>query len=252
MKTSTEEKETVRFLVGYASWLAGCGATCIRILKNVNRMADKFGIDADVEIMPNHIRMTMSDGTTIMSGTRHCGVNFDLNARLSRLSWAVADGKINQQQAQEQLEKDIRTRPTYPFLVLALVSVANASFCRLFGGDPVAMVIVFLATLAGYYLKQIMLADGFDVRITFLCCSFFSATIAASGHIFGLSSTPEIALGASVLYLVPGVPYINSVSDLIDRHYLCAFYRFIDAAVLTACLSLGLCAGMFILGLNWF
>ena len=69
---------------------------------------------------------------------------------------------------------------------------------------------------------------------------------------FGIGSTPEIALGTSVLYLIPGVPYINAVSDMIDRHYLCAFSRFADAVVLTACLSAGLCGGMLVLGLRWF
>ena len=67
-----------------------------------------------------------------------------------------------------------------------------------------------------------------------------------------LGTTPEIALGTSVLYLIPGVPYINAISDIIGRHYLCALSRFMDACVLTCCLSAGLCIGMFILGLNWF
>lgn len=55
-----------------------------------------------------------------------------------------------------------------------------------------------------------------------------------------------------MLYLIPGVPYINSVSDLLACHYLCAFSRFVDALVLTACLSVGLCAGMYLLGLRMF
>ena len=112
--------------------------------------------------------------------------------------------------------------------------------------------IVFVSTLAGYRLKQIMLEDKRDIRLTFLCASFFSSSLSAVGHIFNIGITPEIALGTSVLYLIPGVPYINSVSDMIYKHYLCAFSRFLDAVVLTVCLSAGLCAGMFILGLKWF
>lgn len=97
-----------------------------------------------------------------------------------------------------------------------------------------------------------MLEDGCDIRLTFLCASFFSASVSAGGHIFNIGSTQELAIATSVLYLIPGVPYINSVSDMIYRHYLCAYSRFLDAAVLTACLSAGLCAGMLILGLRWF
>ena len=144
------------------------------------------------------------------------------------------------------------TKPTGKWEVLILTSFANAAFCRLFGGDWFAMLIVFVSTLTGYRLKQIMLEDGRDVRLTFLCASFFSASLSAGGYIFSIGSTPELALGTSVLYLIPGVPYINSVSDMIYRHYLCAFSRFLDAAVLTACLSVGLCTGMLLLGLKWF
>ena len=114
------------------------------------------------------------------------------------------------------------------------------------------MLIVFLTTLAGYRLKQIMLEDGRDIRLTFFCASLFSAALSAGGQIFGIGATPGIALATSVLYLIPGVPYINSVSDMLYRHYLCGFGRFMDAAVLTVCLSAGLCAGMLIVGLKWF
>lgn len=245
------------FLAEYAAWLLGCGATCIRIEKNTRRIAVAFGIDLDISIMPTHIFVsaTRGDGEradTVMHKTAPCGISFNLNARLSRLSWEVADNHIAYAEAVARFNDIKSTPPTGSVEVLLLASLANASFCRLFGGDIVAMLTVFVSTLAGFRLKQIMLADHRDVRLTFLCASFFSAAISAGGHVFEIGATPEIALGTSVLYLIPGVPYINAVSDLIDRHYLCAFSRFADAAVLTACLSAGLCAGMFLLGLRWF
>lgn len=245
------------FLAEYASWLAGCGATCIRIEKNTRRMAGAFGVGFDISIMPAHVYVSvwdknMTDRSVTVNKTTGKGISFDLNAKLSRLSWEVADNRLDFAGAVSRFEKIKETRPTGKYEVLVLTSLANASFCRLFGGDAIAMLIVFISTLAGYRLKQIMLDDGRDIRLAFLCASFFSATISAGGHIFEIGSTPEIALGTSVLYLIPGVPYINAVSDMIDRHYLCGFSRFIDALVLTACLSAGLCAGMFILGLKWF
>ena len=70
--------------------------------------------------------------------------------------------------------------------------------------------------------------------------------------LFGLGSTPGIAIGSSVLYLVPGIPFLNSFSDLLNHHYICAFSRFMDAVVLTCCLSLGLCAGMAMMQVGMF
>ena len=251
-------RKTAAFLADYASLLLGCGSTCIRIEKNTKRMAEAFGVDLGIFIMPDHVAVSVWRGDcahaeTAQRKTVSCGISFDLNTRLSRLSWKVADNGLSLHAALECFERiKTMTKPTGKWEVLILTSFANAAFCRLFGGDWYAMLIVFLSTLAGFRLKQIMLEDGRDVRLTFLCASFFSASISAGGHIFNIGSTPELALGTSVLFLIPGVPYINSVSDLIYRHYLCAFSRFLDAAVLTACLSAGLCAGMLILGLKWF
>ena len=252
-------QETAAFLADYASLLSGCGSTCIRIEKNTMRMAEAFGVNLGIFIMPGHVAVSVWRGgdlahaETAQRKTASCGISFDLNTRLSRLSWKVADNGLALPAALERFERiKTTTKPTGKWEVLTLTSFANAAFCRLFGGDWFSMLIVFFSTLAGYRLKQIMLEDGRDVRLTFLCASFFSASISAGGHIFNIGSTPELALGTSVLYLIPGVPYINAVSDMIYRHYLCAFSRFLDAAVLTACLSAGLCAGMLMLGLKWF
>ena len=248
---------TAAFLADYAALLSGCGATCIRIERNTRRMAETFGTGFDIVIMANHLTVTVwkenpSDARIAVRRTAGCGTSFSLNARLSRLSWEVADNRLDTTAAIERLEAIRLTKPTGKREVLLLTSAANASFCRLFGGDWAAMLIVFLTTLAGYRIKQIMLEDHRDIRLTFFCASLFSAALSAGGQIFGIGATPGIALATSVLYLIPGVPYVNSVSDMLYRHYLCGFGRFMDAAVLTVCLSAGLCAGMLIVGLKWF
>ena len=245
------------FLAEYAALLLGCGSTCIRIEKNTKRIAEAFEVNLDIFIMPAHVSVSVwsSDrkgAVMAQRKTASCGISFDLNTRLSQLSWEIADHNLDFPTAVVHFESIKATKPTGKWEVLILTSLANSAFCRLFGGDWFAMLIVLVSTLAGYRLKQILLEDGCDIRLTFLCASFFSASISAGGHIFNIGTTPELAIGTSVLYLIPGVPYINSVSDMIYRHYLCAFSRFLDAAVLTACLSAGLCVGMLILGLRWF
>lgn len=252
MKTNSEIGD---FLSEYATWLWGCGSTCIRLEKNVRRMAQALGVEMDLSIMPTHIYATVwshdrSDSYTVVRRTHKSAISFDVNTQLSKLSWNLADGQCNFEQARRMFEHIKLTPPANPWLVLLLASVANASFCRLFGGDAVAMLLVFVATLCGLRVKQMMLANKADVRFVFACSSFFSSVISASGHLFSLGTTPEIALASSVLYLIPGIPYINSVSDMLDGHYLCAFSRLMDGIVLTACLSLGLCCGLVVMSLK--
>lgn len=241
-----------RFLLRYSAWLLGSGATCIRLEKNISRIAATYGMHTETVITPRHIQLSVSVYGSDASFSQLVAVqptciNFSLNTALSRLSWEISDRRLSVDEASARFD-DIIAAPggDIPLLAVA-VAVANASFCRLFGGDYIAMAIVFAATLAGYCVKQLLAERHTDPRVIFLACSFVSAVLASADGLFHLGSTPDIALGTSVLYLVPGIPFLNSFSDLLYRHYICAFSRFTDAAVLTCCLSAGLCAGMLIM-----
>ncbi|MGN0309359.1 MAG: threonine/serine exporter ThrE family protein [Bacteroides sp.] len=255
MTSRIASKEAAEFLSEYATWLWGCGATSIRLEKNVRRMAKALDLELEMSIMPTHLYVTVcsadhSDSYTMVRSMHRAAISFDINTQLSKLSWDLADGRVNFLQARRTLQQIEHTPPANPWLVLLLASVANASFCRLFGGDAASMLLVFISTLCGLRVKQVMMADRIDTRFAFLCASFFSAVISTGGHLFRWGGTPEVALASSVLYLIPGIPYINSVSDLLDGHYLCAFSRLMDGIVLTACLSLGLCCGLAVLNMT--
>lgn len=247
--------ETSIFIAEYAAWLYGCGATCTRIKENVARIAKKWNINCQLLIMPGSVELMVLDpsnnqSSVVIKRAPHTAISFYKNTDLSRLSWNIADGHVDLDEANKVLHK-VSTAPfTNKWLVLVLTSLANLSFCRIFGGDLWAMLIVFVATFIGFRLKQILLEDGMNAKLVFLICAFFSSVIATSGHIFNLGDKPEIALGTCILYLIPGIPYINSVSDLIAGEYLVAFSRFMDAIVLTFCLTVGLSVGILLMNLQ--
>lgn len=260
--TATDvEKECLQeiclFLSEYSAWLLGSGATSIRLEKNVRRMAQSLECEAEMTILPRHIHMTVSrpdrsECYTYIIATHPMPISFDINTRLSRLSWAMADERIGFCEAKARFQEIIHTPGTDKHLVLFLASCANAAFCRLFTGDWAAVGIVFLSTLAGFYLKQVLAEHKVDVRLIFIICAFVSSVLASTASLFSIGHTPDIAVGTSVLYLVPGIPFLNSFSDMLDGHYICAFGRFMNAVVLTCCLSLGLCGGMMMMNLSMF
>lgn len=250
-------KELCTFLADYAEWLFSSGATCIRLEKNVSRMAGAFDMDVQVTILPRHIHLTVSDRsrtniTTSIATIHDRPISFDKNTQLSKLSWDVADGVLGFREATEQFRDIISVVPDNRWSLLILVSIANAAFCRLFGGDLAAMAIVFGATFAGFAIKQILTERHIDARITVIICAFVSSVLAAADSLFGVGETPAVTIGTSVLYLVPGIPFINSFCDVIDRHYICALGRMTNAVVITCCLSLGLCGGMMLMNVGMF
>lgn len=250
-------KEMGLFLSEYAVYLFSYGATCIRLEKNVARIAESAGMKAEMSIFPRHIHITVKDFKndkvfTTIASIKDSPINYSNITQLSKLSWDIADGLTQFNNAHERLTSIISARPYNSWGILLLVSLANAAFCRLFGGDTTAMAIVFLATFAGFQLKQLMASHQIDMRLTVMACAFVSSVLAAADGIFGLGKTPEITIGTSILYLIPGIPYINSFCDMLDRHYICSFSRLMNAIVTTCCLSIGLCAGMALMRVGMF
>ena len=249
---------TAKFLSRYASVILGAGSTSARCEMTVLRMANAWDLDADITILPRSVMMSVRKRDTGESMTVHekipaMGVNFYFISRLSQLSWKVRDEKVSPEEAAHELD-DILAKPRLSSVaVTVLTGMANASFCRLFDGDWAAMAIVFVATVNGFWLKNALHGRwGWDMRLATLAAACSSSIIASCGFLFHVTSTPDVALGTSVLYHIPGILYINSVSDLIHGHLLCSVSRFINACVITACLGIGLSLGILIMNIQYF
>ena len=245
-------KELALFLSDYASELLAVGATSARVEANVGRMADHFGAWADIAIFSRHIIMTVTDRATrhtysVVGRSRRRPISFLRNSSLSRMSWQVIDKDMTVADARAVFDEIVSKPHANVWMVLVLTSLANMSFCYLFGGDLWAMLVVFLATAVGYCAKICLLDLKMDARGVFVISAFCATIIGCSCFVFRLGSTPEVALGTSGLYLVPGIPFINSISDLIYGHNLCFLSRLTHASVLTVCLSAGFILGLLVM-----
>lgn len=250
---ANQDNEIGKFLADYATTLLECGATTVRIEKNALRIAEAYGCHTEINIYPRHVEVVLIDDATgnrgIMSKViQHSANNYNTITELSKLSWNCFDRRISFEEAKVRY-KEIVNKERIPFwIVTLLTSAANASFCRLFGGDPAAMLVVFIATAAGFYAKnQLIKQWHVDARLAIIICSCISAVLSCSAYVFSMSQTPDVALATSVLYLVPGIPYLNAISDLINGHYICATSRLISSGIITICLAVGLYIGLLVM-----
>ncbi|MCC8071391.1 MAG: threonine/serine exporter family protein [Bacteroidales bacterium] len=243
-----------QFLSVYAAMLLSCGSTTQRVQKNVERIAQRYDASVMVTSMPLHVDVTVIDRQTQAShmATEMCsrGINFYAITALSALSWRIFEHMLSLEAAQRELEVIKRHKRIPIWQVTLLAGVANASFCRLFEGDYWAMAFVFLATVCGFYMRCRLVEQHIDFRAATILAACVSTIIACGPHLFHLGATPEVAVATSVLYLVPGIPFINSFSDLINGHYICAIGRFLWAMETTVCLGLGLWLGNLIINFH--
>ena len=249
-------RDLSNFLLDFASSMLAAGVHTSRVERNVRRIAESFGYRTDMTIFTRHFTMSIlhkdDDGIrrTSVRAIAPAAFNFEIISRLSSLSWQAHDNHLTLTELQESYVDIITTPRISRWKVLLLVSLANAAFCRLFGGDPTAMGLVCIATFAGFLLKQEMGLRKINHLAITILAAFTASMIASLGIWYDLGETPQIALGTSVLFLIPGVPLINSIIDILESHVLMGISRAVNALILVICIALGLSATLLILGRN--
>ena len=240
-------KDTAIFLAEYASTLMAVGAQTSRIQLNTVRMARSFGYHTNLLIFPKTLSITLLDAEhnrsyTYIKKTPGMALNFKANMRLSALSWKAIDHKLPLKELWRMFKIIVKEKRENPWLVLLLAAFANACFCRLFDGNLTSMAIVWVATLVGFFIRQQLSRRGVNHLAVFVICAFASTLIGATDYLYFHGGTEDISLGTSMLYLVPGVPLINGVMDIVDGHALDGIARLTNACLLIICIALGLSA----------
>ena len=248
----TRLKHICRFIEGYATAMLSAGATTSRIEHCVERISRRYGVISDLSLLPSRILLTVWDTNhshnySLVGHTHKNGINLQTVTSLSRLSFL----DIPLETACEQLKTIISTPRMNKWTVILLTALANLSFCRLFDGDWYAMGVVFAATVIGNVYKNYMVEKHWDIRFTTIVAAYISAIVGSSCFIFGFGSTPQTALGTSVLWLVPGIRFINAICDMTNGHYVVSQSRMTDAVITTICLSSGLCLALLTLNIQW-
>ncbi len=241
--------DQVKFVAEYAAHLMGCGIHTSRVIRNTKRIGDALNFDVNISVFQKSIILTIQKNETqqIFSEVVEIPalpINFEHNSELSGLSWEAVDRKLSFEEIKEKFERIVSAPRMNQWLVLLLVGLANASFCRLFGGDWLSMLIVCIATFTGFYARMFMQARKINHYIIFIVSAFIASMISSTALLF--DTTSEIALATSVLYLIPGVPLINGVIDILEGHTLTGISRLTNALLLIICIAIGLSFTLFL------
>ena len=243
MKTRQELTEILDFIADYATYLLASGVHTSRVIRNSQRIGQSQGVDIQLSSFQKSTILTVRDDATGEAVTRvvkipALPISFERNSDLSALSWDACDLSLPLAEIRRRYDEIVARPRLDPIFTLILVGLANASFCRLFGGEWCAVGIVFTATLLGFYLKQRMQAKGFNHYVIFIASAFAASMYASVAMIF--DTTSEVAIATSVLYLIPGVPLINGVIDIVEGHVLNGIARLTSALMLIVCIAVGL------------
>ena len=238
-------------LLETGAMLMGAGANTGRIRVTVNRIAHSLGYTVELLITHRALMVSVIDDngdfyTSKLKRTPPHGVNFKILSGISRMSWRVQDEDWSVEQINVELDR-LRSLAHYPrWQVLLLVGLAGSAFCRLFGGEWIEMTIAFIATFAGLFVRQEAVKKKFNPYICILMSSLTASVLSGLAVKLGIGEHPDLAFATSVLFLVPGVPLINSFTDLIDGNISTGIVRGTNGLLIGFSIALGMLAAMVI------
>ncbi len=239
-------QELTNFLSEYTAKMLSIGTYTARIERCVRRIADAYDYEASLMIFVRHFIISVMDPadnsirrTYVKTGAA-AQISFDLISELSALSWEIYDEKIPLARARASFAEILASQKKSFAKTLVLLSVANAAFCELFGGDGGAMALVFAATAFGICARYLFSKLKINLKIQYIAVSFAVSFIVSLGARYGLSATPDVAVGSSILFLIPGVWLINSVFDILNENMLVGISRGLNTGLLIICIAIGL------------
>lgn len=224
--------------------LMSSGANTQRVRNTLKRMSEAYSVEAEVLITHKALHLYLrhrENGQTFQKLQKSFVYNNNLSliSGISELSWKIAEGGWSLAAVQKELD-GLREQPRYPLVyILLTVSLAGAAFGRLFGGNLADMNTVFGSTLCGLLMRNFAIGKQFNTYLSIFLASFTAALVA---HLSGaLFSSVELshALPAALLFLVPGIPLINSFSDFVDGHLLNGLLHSLNSLLITFAITLG-------------
>ena len=222
------------------------GADTSQIVRDMTRAAAYMGIDEKqfkLHIMYTTLMLNISDENHSYTNFRKCrkhAVDMRIISAVSRLTWRALRDHYTLEEYEDNL-KTIASRPkafSEPFVIVA-TGCACACFCGLFGCDLPAFFYTAICAMLGKVVQVYCHKSGVNAYMSIAIAAFVSTALAYFAH-FLPSTTPWHPIIAATIYLVPGIPLINSISDMINGYLISGAARFMHTSLLLGGIAFGI------------
>ncbi len=245
MKESTNKASEVgSILLEVGAALMSSGASTHRTRLTLERLASGMGFRIELLITQRALMVTVIDKDqellfSRLKRTSPHRVNFKIVSGISRMSWKVLEENWTLSQINVELRR-LKKLPNYPqWVELTMVGLAGSSFCHIFGGGVIEMAVVFIATFAGLKTRHWAVKKKFNPYVSVYFAALIASLIAGFAEFFNFGSQPEAAFSTAVLFLVPGIPLINSITDLMDGNTQNGIVRMVNGLIIAFAIAMG-------------
>ena len=220
-----------------------------RVVRNMKRTAAFLGIAGDklhINVSFTMLMVNVSDGDysfTKFQRIESHGVNMTAISAVSKLSWKALENDYTLDQYEQELE-EIRTRKRNytPWQVAIGAGFACGGFCIQFGCDWMAFLYASIAAIIGMRVRAHCNESGLNHYMGIAIAAFVATMIAWASTFLPAewTSTPWHPLLACALFIVPGVPLINFVDDMMDNYIQVGIVRAVNTLLMVSAMAFGI------------
>ena len=238
------KKDVLRLATFVGQLMLTNGAETFRVDDTVKRICKSRGF--------SHINVFMAPNTIIVSDDRFDGYTFmkvienrcinlnnvDLLNDFSRKFVGQIDMSIDE--AIEELKNLDEKSPHSPIATNIWTAIGSSSFAVLVGGDNfitfmLTLITSVMAMMIFDKVKKISTIPVFATLISSMVIGFCGVGLVE----LGVLQTPKMLIVGSIMPLLPGVPFIKAIRDLVSGELMSGVGRAIDAGIIAIAIAVG-------------
>ncbi len=252
-ETFSEIGKKAELLLTVGQLLLEHGASADRVVRNMKRVAAFMGIPEEkfhLHIMYTTLMLNISDENHSHTSFRKCtkhGVDMRIISAVSKLTWRALRDRFMLEEFRENLKR-IAERPRYYnwWQNVLVTGAACGAFCVLFGCDFSAAIYTAVCASLGKFVQIRCAHLGINEYVG-MAFAAFVATVAAYFAHYLPTTTPWHPIIACALFLVPGVPIINGLTDMLNTFLFSGAAQFLRTSLIIGGMTFGIvfAIGMF-------
>lgn len=239
-------------LLNIGKLLMECGADTGRISSEIQQAATFMGIPhsyLNIHISYTTIMINIFHQERSITVFRKTPVhipNMAMINAVSKLTWRAFERHYSLTTYERLMKKLQHTIPIYPDWLKGIAcSLGSAGLAFLYSADIIALAVTFICSLCGYFIRNLSQRLGFNEYLGNALCAFTAMFIAYGFYSFIELGSLVYVLVCCTLFMIPGVPLINSVTDTINNHILSGITRAIRTLLIVGSMTLGMAMALY-------
>ncbi|MCQ2095544.1 MAG: threonine/serine exporter family protein [Bacteroidaceae bacterium] len=238
--TAESEKDVLDLAQLAGHILLENGAEISRVEESMERIASFYGVSvSNFFVLSNGIFTTGSTSYAKVEFIPFKGAQLERVVAVNQISRDIQKGMYSIEQARERL-LSVRTMQSSSWLTRVFGSAVGAGFfAMIFGGSVMDSLASFVAGLLLWAFVVFVSAPYMSKTFGNILGGALAVFLCIILHSLGFGENLGNMIVASIIPLVPGVPFANGIRDIANEDYISGTTRLMDALMVFFCIAMG-------------